>query len=81
MERKYIYERYPVFYTATRAYSRSNSTNYPASSLYNASQLRVTTQVWSVRVIMGVLIGALGAMDAPVFVCLRSSCDHVIEIA
>ena len=59
--------------------NRSNSTRSPASGAGNFSESRLMLQVWEtarsrVRVDH---VYAVGAREVPVFVCLRSNCNHV----
>ena len=62
----------------------SNSTKYPASCTGNVSEPRLTSQVGKVchvdqRVSGNQSLGWEGG-GMPVFVCLRSSCNHMTEV-
>jgi len=59
-------------------YSRSNSTKSPASGAGNVSEPSLMSQVKIVHVDQ--CVSAVWAVEMPVLVCLRSSCNHVTEI-
>ena len=66
-------------------YSRINSTKYPASGAVNVSEARLMSQDGRVlKVVYAVCVdqcvSAVGAVEVPVFVCLRSRCSHVTEV-
>ena len=63
-------------------FSRTNSTKSPASGEGNVEP-RPTCQAEKVREIVCALnpcVPATGAVKVAVFVCLRSSCNHVSEV-
>ena len=64
-------------------FSRTNSTKYPALDEGNVNETRPMSQVEKVREIVCALnlsFSAIGALKVPVFVYLRSSCNHVSEV-
>jgi len=63
-------------------FNRNNSTKSPASSAGNISEPRLMSQVGRVHEIVCVDNGdpAVGAVTVRVFVCLRSSCNHVTGV-
>jgi hypothetical protein len=62
-------------------YTSSISTNSPASRAGSVSEPRLTSETSARnRVRVGQCVSAVRAMEVLVFVCLRSSCDHVTEV-
>ena len=63
-------------------YSGVNSTKSPSSGAGNVSDPRLTSQVGIARsrVRVDQCFSAVGAVQVPVLVCLRSRCSHVTEV-
>ena len=64
-------------------FSRTNSTNSPASGEGNVNEPRPMSQLEKVREIVCALnlrLSANGEVKVPVFVYLRSSCNHVSDL-
>jgi hypothetical protein len=64
-------------------YSRIKSTNSPASGAGDVSEPRLMSQVGAnarSRVRVDQCVSAVRAVEVPVLVCLRCSCNHVTEV-
>jgi len=61
-------------------YIRINSIKSPDSAAGNISEPRLMLEKWPKSMCVYRRVSAVRAVGVPVFVCLRSSCNHVTEV-